>query len=157
MSAPLARLAPSAPRRLLAGAVLAGLALFLVWIAAAVPNAPAWRLAMLAMGLGVAASVWRMWRGTRVTVDLREEGLFLSDGTPLAPMEAIAGVDRGMFALKPSNGFVLRLARSPGPAWVPGLYWRIGRRIGVGGITDAGQARAMADILAARLAQRDGG
>lgn len=156
MSAPLARLDPSAPRRLFAAAVLSGLALFLVWIAAAVPNGPAWRLAMLGLGLAVALSVRAMWRGSRLAIELREDGLFLSDGRALAPMEAIAGVERGMFALKPSNGFVLRLGRALGPAWVPGLYWCLGRRIGVGGITDAAQARAMADILALRLAQRDG-
>ncbi len=154
MSDPIARLPASGPRRIVAATVLSALAALILWLAVAVPNPTAWRLALGLLGLGVALSVRAMWIGTREAVELRAEGLFLSNGRRLVSMDAIAGVDRGMFAIKPSNGFVLRLRHAPGAAWVPGLYWRIGRRIGVGGITDAGAARAMADILAVRLAER---
>ena len=45
-----------------------------------------------------------------------------------------------------------------GPAaWQPGLWWRLGNRIGVGGMTPGSQAKAMAEIIAIKLAQRDGG
>lgn len=72
-------------------------------------------------------------------------------GRPLALMEDIQEIERGMFALKPSNGFVVRLKTKAAPAWAPGLWWRTGRRLGVGGVTSAGAAKAMADLLALRL------
>ena len=37
----------------------------------------------------------------------------------------------------------------------PGLWWRIGRRIGVGGVTPASQSKVMADLITARLIERD--
>ncbi len=155
MSGPLARLPASAPRRVLAGLILSALALLLLWIAVAVPAGAGWRLAMGAAGGLVGSALCAMWSGTRGALELREEGLVLPNGRLLAAMAEIRGVDRGMFAMKPSNGFVLRLASARRPAWVPGLYWRFGRRLGVGGITEAGASRAMADILSIRLAGRD--
>ena len=38
--------------------------------------------------------------------------------------------------------------------WEPGLWWRIGRRIGVGGVTPASQSKVMADLISARLVIR---
>ena len=63
-------------------------------------------------------------------------------------------MDRGTFAFKPSNGFLLRTATKQPRLWKPGLYWRMGRRIGVGGITRAAEAKLMADVIAVRLAER---
>ncbi len=39
--------------------------------------------------------------------------------------------------------------------WRPGLWWRVGRRIGVGGMTPASQTKFMSEIIAAMIAQRD--
>ena len=74
---------------------------------------------------------------------------------PVAAWDDIARVERGAFALRPSNGFLLHL-HAPGPrAWAPGLWWRLGRRLGVGGVTAAGQSKGMAEILTAMLVERD--
>ncbi|MBL4559156.1 MAG: hypothetical protein JKP98_25190 [Rhodobacteraceae bacterium] len=74
------------------------------------------------------------------------------DARPIAEIER---VDRGALAFKPSGGFVLHLA-APGTAgWAPGLWWRVGRRLGVGGATNPMEGRAMADIIAVRIALRD--
>jgi len=67
----------------------------------------------------------------------------------------IERVDRGVFAFKPSNGFLVRTREPSARAWRPGLWWRFGRRIGVGGVTSANQTKAMSEILAAMLAERD--
>ena len=65
----------------------------------------------------------------------------------MARLEAVEGVERGAFAFKPSNGFLLRLS-APGPrAWSPGIWWRLDRRVGVGGVLRAGEARAAADLM----------
>jgi hypothetical protein len=95
-----------------------------------------------------------MYRATRLSVILRRDGLFDSDGTCLAAMDTILTVDRGTFAFKPSNGFLLRTSTGASRLWQPGLYWRLGRRIGVGGITRAAEAKQMADVLSVMLAER---
>ena len=45
--------------------------------------------------------------------------------------------------------------RTPGPrVWRPGIWWRIGRRVGIGGVMPGHQTKAMAEILAALQAER---
>ena len=70
-----------------------------------------------------------------------------SSGTVLARIDEIRSVVRGTFALKPSNGFTLVLNSKKPRAWMPGLWWRLGRRVGVGGVTNAGQAKFMAERI----------
>jgi hypothetical protein len=85
---------------------------------------------------------------------LTEEALTDSEGTMIARVEDIVAVNRGAFAMKPSNGFTLTL-KNPAPrAWQPGLWWRLGRRVAVGGVTPGSQARPMADIIAIIIARR---
>ena len=70
-------------------------------------------------------------------------------------IDEIESIDRGFFAFKPSNGFLLT-TKSPGSrTWQPGLWWRIGRRIGVGGMTPGAQSKSVSEIIAIRVAQRD--
>ena len=144
------RIAPSMPRRALGVGMLATLGLLLVLVALArPPEALGWRLFLLLAGLGALWLARRMWRlsarGLVLTAaGLREAG---PDGRWLAPIEAVERVERGTFAFKPSNGFLLR-TRTPGPrAWSPGVWWRVGRRVGVGGVLRASEARAAADAL----------
>lgn len=86
-------------------------------------------------------------------VRLTEAGLADGDGRQIARWDEIAHVDRGMFAMRPSRGVLIRTTRPLGRAWSPGLWWRIGRRAGLGGITRGTDARAMADILTLRQAE----
>ena len=83
--------------------------------------------------------------------DLRD-----SDGVVLARLDQIIRVDRGAMAMKPANGFTLVLdARQPF-GWAPGMWWRLGRRVGVGGVAVAHQAKFMAEVIAERM-QRSAG
>ena len=68
-----------------------------------------------------------------------------------ARMDEIDRVERGAFAFKPSNGFLVHLKKPGHRAWQPGLWWRMGRKLGIGGVTPAGQAKFMADMIALRL------
>jgi hypothetical protein len=47
---------------------------------------------------------------------------------------------------------MLRLSDKAPRAWYPGLWWRMGRRVGIGGVTSAAQTKAMAEIIAAMIA-----
>ena len=63
-------------------------------------------------------------------------------------------MDRGAFAFKPSNGFMLKLSRKGPFAWEPGIWWRIGRRVGVGGVTPGTPAKVMAEMIQERITRR---
>lgn len=75
-------------------------------------------------------------------------------GAVLCTLDEIVEVERGMSLFKPSNGFALRLNADRPRGWSPGLWWRTGRRVGVGGATPGRGSRNMADAITAALALR---
>ncbi|MBK0327083.1 hypothetical protein I5535_07230 [Rhodobacteraceae bacterium F11138] len=145
----------SAPRRWIGVGMLAGIALLLFYGVFATPGTLLWQAALIALGLGVLWIAARLWQATSVRIELTAQGLRDSGGAVIARLADIKSVERGSFAFKPTNGFLLRTYGSVGRAWRPGLWWRIGPRIGIGGVTPGHQAKAMADLLAVRLAERD--
>ncbi|MBK5933187.1 hypothetical protein C8N32_102241 [Rhodovulum imhoffii] len=151
----IAHLRVSAPRRFFGLGVLLLLAGVVLYIAMArPPEALGWRAFLLGLGVVVLVLGVKMHRATKRSLTLTEEGLSDSDGRILARLEEIEAVDRGLFAFKPSNGFVLKLKQPQGIVWAPGLWWRLGRRVGVGGVTSAVQAKVMAEALETALAER---
>jgi hypothetical protein len=153
----LVRLHPSAPRRVVGAGMLVALGGLLIWIAVRHPPADLiWLAFLLVVGAGTLWMAARLWQATSLgleltTTELREAG---GGGRVLARFDDILSVDRGPFAVKPTAGFALHL-RSAGPrTWVPGLWWRVGRRVGVGGVTHRHEARLMAEIIAERLKAR---
>ena len=88
-----------------------------------------------------------MRRATSSSIELRRDGLYDQDGTLIARIDNIKRMDRGILAFKPSNGFILLLTEPMPRAWRPGLWWRFGRRVGVGGVTSAGMTKGMSEIL----------
>lgn len=153
-----ARVEASAGRRVFGLAVLIGLGLILIWLGLA-QEGGSMLLRVLIIGAG-GAVIWaarEMRRATARAVILTEAGLSDSTGEVIAPLERIASVDRGTFAFKPSNGFLVRLTEPGARCWRPGLYWRFGKRVGVGGVAHAAQSKAMADALAIMLAERAAG
>lgn len=150
-----ARLYPSVPRRAFAAMVLGALGGILVWIALAhPPEGLGWRLFLLGFGGLTLWGTLRMWQATALGLELTGEELRDSAGRRLARLDEIRSVSRGVFAFKPSNGFLITL-HAPGPvAWAPGLWWRLGRRLGVGGVTGRDEARFMAEMLDSLLTRR---
>ena len=155
-SDPIHVLRPSPARRAMALVLQGTLGLLLIWLALAQPpEGIVWRVVLLALGVGALVMAARGWRGAATALELRADGVWSEDGTLVAPLDAIASVDRGAFAFKPSNGFVLRLDRSLGRAWSPGMWWRLGRRVGVGGVVSGADAKFVADALSVMIRQRD--
>jgi len=145
----------SAMRRGLGLAMLGGLGALLIYIAVfRPPAAPGWHVFMAVLGLVALWGMERMRRATAQAVELTRAGLRSSDGEVIAPLDQIESVDRGMFAFKPSNGFILRLKASAPGRWQPGLWWRLGRRVGIGGVTPGAQAKTMADMISGLLTER---
>lgn len=93
----------------------------------------------------------RIWSLRTLHLILTADELRSNTGRVLCRVDEIKGIERGMMAFKPSGGFIIRLKARRSRAWAPGIWWRLGRSIGVGGVTISGQARAMADVLSARL------
>ena len=107
------------------------------------------------LGVAILALAQKGWRGSAQGIVLDETGLHQEDGTPIAPIDDIATVDRALFSFKPSNGFIIRLHQPIGAAWSPGMWWRVGRRVGIGGITGGADTKIVADALSFMVAERD--
>jgi hypothetical protein len=158
MSQPVHVLRPSAPRRAFGLVVQAALGLILIYLAAAFPpQSLTWRAFLVVLGIAALLLAVRGWRGSAQAIVLDETGLRQEDGTEIAPLARIRSVDRAVFTFKPSNGFLVRLDAPLGRAWVPGMWWRIGRRVGIGGVTNAAETRMVADALSLMVMRRDGG
>lgn len=154
----IAYLRPSPARRAFGALMLVALGVILIYIAFFTPPALGWQLFLIGFGAGALYLALRLWQATATTLELTRTVLREANGRVLAEVADITRVDRGVFAFKPSNGFILTLRRSAGPrAWAPGLWWRLGWRIGVGGVTSGQEARTMAEILTLVLQDRDAG
>ncbi len=158
MSEILARLEPSLGRRWFGVVVLTlvgGLLLYISFFQPPQSLAGKILLPVIAVGFFWQAQ-WNL-RVTKTGLILTHEGLFDGNGNQICALYNMMEVDRGLFAFKPSNGFLIRLYEAEPNAWAPGLYWRLGRRLGIGGATQAAQAKAMADILDVMILERSMG
>jgi len=145
----------SAARRWMAVIMLAGLGLLVIYVAFATPPSLGWQVFLIGVG---ALALWlteRLRRATEHRIELTQTQLRDSSGVVIAEVADILSLDRGVFAFKPSNGFIVRTSSSPGRAWRPGMWWRMGRRVGIGGVTPGSQAKPMSEILSAMIAMRD--
>lgn len=150
----LAEVRASPLRRWMGIGMLAMVGGIVIYVAFASPPAIGWQAFLLAVGAGALWMAERMRQATECAILLTEEEIVDSSGLVLARIDDIQAIDRGLFAFKPSNGFLLKL-RDPSPGvWRPGLWWRTGRRVGIGGVTPASQTKVMSEMLSAMLAQR---
>ena len=151
---PALRMTPSRPRLVLGAGILLVLAVVVVGLAVQGVYTLPGRVTLLAIALGAGLLARRVWRAGQVSLvleddTLREDG---PGGRVLARVGDIRAVERGAFAFKPSNGFLLKL-HEPGPAvWVPGVWWRSRRHVGVGGLLPAHQTRLVSEAIAMQLA-----
>lgn len=150
-----ARVAASGARRGLGLGMLVVLAVLVLGVAVTNPPALGWQIFLITLGTGSLIFANAMRKATEATLELTRDELRDDRGTVLVRIADIASVDRGAFAFKPSNGFLLRL-KSPHPrGWQPGLWWRSAKRIGVGGMTPLQPTKYMADAIAVMLVERD--
>jgi hypothetical protein len=123
----------SGPRRALAVGVSLALVVALAALARAAGLSGA---GLLAGALAVLAGLngLALLRLPAVPLRLAGAGLLAADGRMVATLDNIAALRRGPFALKPSGGVALILHRPVPARWVPGAFWALGRRIGIGGV-----------------------
>ncbi|MDE0589021.1 hypothetical protein OU789_03675 [Halocynthiibacter sp. C4] len=146
----LAVIQASVARRYFGLGVLYSFGAILLYIAAATPPSDIKWLAFLilvAVGDLVVAEMFR--RATLCSIRLTKEGMYCSDGKLMVAIDNIKSVERGVFAFKPSNGFMVTTKERQSRVWAPGLWWRVGKRVGVGGVLHASQTKNMAEMLVA--------
>lgn len=146
-----ARVQASPGRAVLAYSVLFALGAIVIYVAIVHPPALGWLVFMLAFGVLMLWIAEKQRRAAKLEILLKDDEIVDSQGRVLARIADITSVSRGALALKPSNGFTI-VTRHSGPrTYIPGLWWRFGKRIGVGGITGAGQTKFMAEQIALRI------
>ena len=139
-------------RRAFAVAVAFGLGGYLIYLGVSGDVAHVlWQILFVIGGLATVVIGSRMWRVTDTVIELTQAGLTDSNGRVLCRFEDIEKVDRAVFAVKPSNGLLVRLKTPQPTAWVPGLWWRYGHRLGIGGIVAARDTKAMADAITMQI------
>lgn len=152
----LARVSASAARRGFAVFVLGVLGSLLIYLNFTNPPAAfGWQLFLFLFGVFAIWAAVILARATQHSIELTQDELRESTGRVICKVADIAEIDRGVFAMKPSNGFMIRIKNSDKATWAPGLWWRFAGRIGVGGVTAANQAKGMSEIIATILAQRE--
>lgn len=150
----LATIAASAPRRWMGVGMLTTIGALVIYVALASPPQLGWQVFLLVIG---AASFWlshHMWTATADRIELTRSTLRTGSGQVICSVDEIETVDRGMFAFKPSNGFLIKTRSTDKFAWAPGLWWRLGRRIGIGGMTAAAETKFMSELLTGMLVER---
>ena len=139
----------SVGRRWMGIIVFFALGVLLLWLGIANSPSFGWRIAFVVGGV---ASLWGgdvMRRATADEIVLTREVLRTRSGRILTRVDNVDKVERGAFAFKPSQGFLVRLKTPTEPGWAPGLWWARGTFVGIGGVVSGGQAKAMAEILTA--------
>jgi hypothetical protein len=148
----LAYIKASAPRRVIGAGAMVGLGAMMLYLAfAAPPENPFWLVFLIACGLFALWVSQVLWQSTARKLILTDEALMDDQGVLVAKLDQIEKVDRGAFAMKPSNGFVIFLKEPLPRAWYPGLWWRIGKRVAVGGVTSGGETKPVADIITLKI------
>ncbi|SMX33239.1 hypothetical protein [Octadecabacter ascidiaceicola] len=147
----IATLQVSRLRRLFAYFAIFALGAMLILLAFVKPPEFGWQVYLMLLGSGALIVAERLRRATMLGLVLTERELRDTSGHVLTELTNVRSVDRGAFAFKSSNGFVLRLHRSQPRAWAPGLWWRFSTRVGVGGVTESGPAKYMAEQIALRI------
>ena len=135
-------------RRVIATMILGLLGLLLISVMLGRPITLVTVVTLGGFGVIALGMSYLVWQSTGGSVYLTETDVRDSDGRILATLDNIEKVERGVFAIKPSNGFVLVTKTPQGRMWAPGLYWRLGRRVGVGGVVPAGATKFMAEQIA---------
>ncbi|WP_099827012.1 hypothetical protein [Oceaniglobus indicus] len=151
-----ATVTPSPFRRIFGAGIVGLLGAILIWIGLATAPSTGWRFVMLASGAAIIWCAIRLWQATAHRIELTSDELRDTSGRLRVQIGDMASIDRGTFAFKPSNGFVVVMKAAQPRGWAPGLWWRVGRRIGIGGVTSSTEAKFMAEQLALRIAARIG-
>ena len=151
----IATVSASAPRRMMGIIVLTVMGGMLIYAGLTQPpQGLGWQVVLLLAGGITLYLTDRMRRATVVTLELTREALRDSEGRILARLDQIETVNRGMFAFKPSNGFVLTTRQPQDRHSNPVLRSSLGSRLAELGLTHAVQTKLNTDNIQTLLDER---
>lgn len=151
----LAQITPQPARRGLATGMLGLLGFILLSVAARTPpQAIGFLVMLIVMGAGALWLAWRLWQASGVTIELTRSELREVGGRVLCDLDNVAKVERGVFAFKPAAGFLIYLREPMSRVYAPGLWWRAGKLIAVGGVTSRSEGKSTADLMNILLVER---
>ena len=78
---------------------------------------------------------------------INDTGLFNLDETIVCKMSDIARVDVSPYTFKSANGFIVLLKTQSSFKSIPGLYWRLGKRISIGGLVSKNESKFLSGAL----------
>lgn len=145
----LASIVPRAARRVVAVGFIVALAV-IVWTVAALrpPEHFGYMLFLVFFGAGCLWLGYGMWHASAREIELTRSELREVGGRVLCSVDNVARVDRGAFAFKPAGGFLIRLKEPEGArVYSPGVWWRWGRTLAVGGVTARQDGKNVADMM----------
>lgn len=142
-------------RRWLGIGILASIGIMVLYVALVTGPELKAQIFLIVVGLLSLGMADKMRRATVLWIELTETELRDSSGYVITTVEDIASLDSGFLAFKPSNGFLIRTKTRQPRNWRPGLWWRMGRSIGVGGVTPGSQTKSMSQIIQMMVAKRD--
>lgn len=100
--------------------------------------------------------LYHFWRSSAKGLELTPSELREIGGRRVIAFADIQSVNRELFGIiKPTNGFVIVNRGQYPNAFSAGIWWRFGSRIGIGGLTPAGEGKAMAELLEEMIKDRD--
>lgn len=146
---------PQVLRWLVVLASAVALALTVSLAARASATDPLVALINLPAALGLGWFAWAMASAKASSLTFDGETLTDNAGVAVCHIDEVDRIERGFAMFKPSGGFAILLKAEKPRGWSPGLWWRWGKRIGVGGATYGRAARNMADSMSIALAMRD--
>ena len=152
------KLKPNRGRRIFGVVVLTVCGIFLLFYTLfAAQGGLFFRVVALLIGaLFLWQAQWNL-RVSNTTIILTKEGLYTANGDLICRVSNMLEIDNGWFSFKPSNGFLVRLYEAEDPKWARGLYWRIGKRLGVGGAIAPAEVKALSAQLSLLIRERSMG
>ena len=78
---------------------------------------------------------------------LNQEGIFNLDNTIICRIEDIETIDTSPYTFRSANGFIVFLRERSTFKIVPGLYWRLGNRISIGGLVSKAESKFLSTTM----------